>query len=530
MSAEVPSTGLIAGKYELVGLIGRGGMGSVWEGRHATLGTRVAIKFIEKEYADSQEARNRFDNEARAAATIQSKHAIQIHDHGVTHDGKPYIVMELLVGEPLDKRIERLGRLSLQDTARILQQVSRGLQRAHERGIVHRDLKPENIFLVRSPDDEDEIAKVLDFGIAKIRKTDQSGGVSSSTKTGAVLGTPFYMSPEQARGLRNVDHRTDVWSLGVIAFKCVTGRLPFEGESIGDLLVKICTAPVPVPSQVLPGLPTSFDAWFARALDRDPERRFSSVQELSDALAYAAGVSVRRGPGSAQPSSGSPNPTAFQRTTPSVPPGAPTSPLGGVTPGATPRPGATPGGFMQAPIDTPYGMGAASGSPGMTSAPLTSSTRVPVKSRTPLVVSAIVGVIALSAGIGAVTFFVGKKNDKADPKGIVSSSTVSTGAAAAAGSLAPTAPASDPTVKPAVATDPVPTTSATVPPTPTATTASITTSRPTTSPTTRPTTKPTTTTRPTTTTTAIATTTPTPTPTLTTKPTTTKPADPGPGY
>jgi serine/threonine-protein kinase len=288
-----PSTALIAGKYQLIKLIGRGGMGSVWEGRHTSLGTRVAIKFIEAEYANSQEARSRFDNEAKAAATIQSKHAIQIFDHGVTEDGKPYIVMELLTGEPLDKRIERLGRLPLQDVARIFQQVARGLGRAHERGIIHRDLKPENIFLVITPDDDDEVAKVLDFGIAKIKGV-AGQQLSNSTKTGAVLGTPYFMSPEQARGLRDIDHRTDLWSLGVIVFKCVTGVLPFDGESLGDLLVKICTTQIPVPSQVLPGLPPAFDAWFARALDRDPQKRFASALEMSDALSYACGVSVRR--------------------------------------------------------------------------------------------------------------------------------------------------------------------------------------------------------------------------------------------
>jgi eukaryotic-like serine/threonine-protein kinase len=288
-----PSTGLVGGKYQLVKLIGRGGMGSVWEARHASLGTPSAIKFIEAEYANSQEARSRFDKEAKAAATIQSKHAIQIYDHGVTDDGKPYIVMELLTGEPLDKRIERLGVLTLQDTARILQQVSRGLARAHEHGIVHRDLKPENIFIVRNTDDDEEVAKVLDFGIAKIQNSPHSPGITSSTKTGAVLGTPFYMSPEQARGLRNVDHRTDVWSLGVIAFKCVTGRLPFDGESVGDLLVKICTAPVPLPSHLLPGLPQAFDTWFMRALEREPERRFSNVTELAEHLVFAAGLSRR---------------------------------------------------------------------------------------------------------------------------------------------------------------------------------------------------------------------------------------------
>ncbi len=291
-----PVSGLVAGKYEVLDLIGRGGMGSVWRGRHTSLGTMVAIKFVDPEYAQSREARSRFVTEARAAATIQSKHAVQIYDHGMTDDGRPYIVMELLVGEPLDKRIERLRHVSLQETARVLSQVCRALQRAHDAGIIHRDLKPENIFLVRSLDDDDEVAKVLDFGIAKIKAPPGEQPATSSTKTGAVLGTPYYMSPEQARGLRNIDHRTDLWSLGVIAYKCVTGILPFEGESVGDLLVKICTGPVPTPSLTLPGLPPSFDAWFSRALEREPERRFSRASELAEGLALAAGLSTRRGP------------------------------------------------------------------------------------------------------------------------------------------------------------------------------------------------------------------------------------------
>src|SRR5262249_39117399 len=150
-----------------------------------------------------------------------------------------------------------------------------------------------------------------------------------STKTGAVLGTPFYMSPEQARGLRTVDQRTDLWSLGVIAYKCVTGVLPFEGESVGDLLVKICTAPLPVPSQFLPGLPQTFDGWFTRALEREPDRRFATAQELSDALAYAAGVSVRR-----PQSSPDPNNAGY----------APTAPIGAQD--ILSRPARTPGGNM----------------------------------------------------------------------------------------------------------------------------------------------------------------------------------------
>jgi serine/threonine protein kinase len=336
----IPPRGLVAGKYEVVRLIGRGGMGAVWEGRHVSLGTRVAIKFIDQEYAQSKEARVRFETEARAAAALQSKHAIQIYDHGVMDDGRPYMVMEMLGGEPLDERIDRLGRLSLQDTARILGQVCRALQRAHEAGIIHRDLKPENIFLVRTQDDDDEIAKVLDFGIAKIKAAPGEQGLSSSTKTGAVLGTPYYMAPEQARGLRTIDFRADLWSLGIIAYKCVSGVLPFEGESVGDLLVKICTSPPPIPSRTVPGLPPAFDMWFARTMEREPMNRFGSATELAEMLALAAGVSVRRGPMSSQP-----NPQYFQ------PPAGYGTPQ--PTAGMTPLPQA---GMTSAPFVTSAGL------------------------------------------------------------------------------------------------------------------------------------------------------------------------------
>jgi serine/threonine-protein kinase len=346
-SHRPPVSGLVAGKYEVVRLIGRGGMGSVWEGRHASIGTRFAIKFIDKEYAESEDARSRFVNEARAAATIQSKHAIQIFDHGVTDEGRPYLVMELLTGEPLDKRLERLGRIPLPETARILGQVCRALQRAHDAGIIHRDLKPENIFLVRSLDDDDESAKVLDFGIAKIKGP--PGQLTSSTKTGAVLGTPYYMSPEQARGLRNLDYRSDLWSLGIIAYKCVTGVLPFDGESVGDLLVKICTAPPPTPSMTVPGLPATFDAWFFRALEREPKDRFGSAAELSDALGLAAGLSMRRGPSSSARSGKSGTVASPPAASPH--PIAPTVLAGGAAPAATPPLPAA--GITSAPITSP---------------------------------------------------------------------------------------------------------------------------------------------------------------------------------
>ena len=310
-SAPIPPVqSPVAGKYELVQMIGRGGMGSVWEARHISLGSRFAIKFIEDDHAKDKEARTRFDNEARAAAKIQSKHAIQIFDHGLTEEGTPFIVMEMLSGEPLDKRLDRVGRMPLVEVAKILQQVSRGVARAHEHGVVHRDLKPENIFLTRSNDDDEEVPKVLDFGIAKMKDA-QSLAASSGTKTGALLGTPYYMSPEQARGLRAVDHRTDIWSMGVIAFRCVTGNLPFDGESIGDLLVKICTAPVTPATSFVPGLPPEFDAWVARSLERDPNVRFSSVGEQAEALVAVANHAAR----GSLPSQGGPY-SAVPATTP----------------------------------------------------------------------------------------------------------------------------------------------------------------------------------------------------------------------
>ena len=524
MSTEQPPvTGLVAGKYELIKMIGRGGMGSVWEGRHTSLGTQVAIKFIDAEYANNEEARKRFDNEARSAAALQSKHAIQVYDHGVTEDGKPYIVMEFLHGEPLDKRIDRMRRLSLQDTARIMQQVCRALGKAHELGIVHRDLKPENIYLVRTEEDDDEIAKVLDFGIAKMKTTTEQG-VSSSTRTGAVLGTPYYMSPEQARGLRTIDHRTDLWSLGVIAFKCITGSLPFEGESLGDLLVKICTAPLPVPSRVAPGIPPSFDAWFARALDREPARRFATAQELSDALALACGVSVRRGNTASSQSAMQPyvggnaqqgtqsNPNAYASPAPYATAGQYASPApytqsggGGAGYGASQPYGGSNPGYATPQPQLQQGVG------GGTQAPFTASAHPPQKSG----MSAAVLVAAIGAGvigIGLGIFGVVKLNGGESSAG--SGGTATTASPPKDPPTAvlnlPTTPPTDTGISPLTLPSVKPTTGGYVGP------------RPTSTGTTKPSATTTTTaTAPTTTTTATV--------TATAKPTTTKP-DFGPGF
>ncbi len=276
---------VIADRYRLERKIGQGGMGSVWLARHLGLDIPCAVKFIEGDYAALPEAQARFVREAKAAAALRSPHVVQILDHGVW-DGTPYMAMELLEGEDLGKRLTRVGRLSAQDVGVIITQVARALTKAHAAGIVHRDLKPDNIFLVH--DDDREIAKVLDFGIAK---SNTHGIDGSNTKTGAMLGTPYYMSPEQAQGVKAVDHRSDLWSLAVIVFQALTGKLPFESEALGDLLVKIIVQPIPVPSQVAPDVPVAFDRWWAKAASRDPAQRYQSARELSDGLSLVFGQS-----------------------------------------------------------------------------------------------------------------------------------------------------------------------------------------------------------------------------------------------
>lgn len=293
-SLQGPAVGqIVAEKYRLTKLLGRGGMGSVWEGVHSSLGTRVAVKFIDAEFGKQAEVRERFVNEALAAARLQSKHIVQVFDHDLTPDGAPYIVMEYLSGEALDARLVREGAMALADVSPLLQQLCRAMQRAHSAGIVHRDLKPENVFLVWDEEDRQDVVKVVDFGIAKFS---EGTGIGSMTTTGAVLGTPHYMSPEQARGLAGVDARSDVWSIGVIAYRAVTGVLPFDGQAIGDLLVKICTQE-PVKASELVPVPEGFDAWVSRSLAKEPADRFPSTEEQGRALAQLSVLGTAPDPG-----------------------------------------------------------------------------------------------------------------------------------------------------------------------------------------------------------------------------------------
>jgi serine/threonine-protein kinase len=254
-------------------------MGSVWVAEHLTLHSLVAVKLIEPRVASNPDSMARFVREARAAAALRSPHVVQILDHGVD-DGTPYIVMELLEGESLAARLVRLGRLDPLETARILTQVGRAVARAHDAGIIHRDLKPDNIFLVAN--DDEVLAKVLDFGVAKAPPTTfETSGIG--TQEGAFVGTPAYMSPEQAEGMPDIDWRSDLWSLGVIAFECLVGRRPFVSEGLGGLVLKICSRPLPMPSR-LASVPEGFNAWFARACARNPDHRFTDAKEQAAEL------------------------------------------------------------------------------------------------------------------------------------------------------------------------------------------------------------------------------------------------------
>jgi serine/threonine-protein kinase len=255
-------------------------MGSVWLAHDQSLDSQCAVKLVDPEKAANEEVRVRFEREAKAAAQIRGTNVVDIFDHGI-YDGIPFIVMEYLEGEDLGARLERAGFLDLDQTYQIIGQVARALVRAHAAGIVHRDLKPENIFLV--PGDDAEVAKVLDFGIAKHEQYALAG---KTTKTGSFMGTPYYMSPEQARG-KAIDWRSDLWALGVIVFQCLTGRPPFESEALGELMGMIMYDPIPKITERNPLLPASLDAWWSRAVARDREQRFQSAKEFSDAFADA---------------------------------------------------------------------------------------------------------------------------------------------------------------------------------------------------------------------------------------------------
>ncbi len=287
---------MVTANVRLVRRLGQGGMGSIWVGHHGGLDTEVAVKFVASQLAQNNpDALRRFEREARAAAKIKSPHVVHTYDHGVMQSGVPYIVMELLQGESLGDRLERGKALKLRETAIVVQHIAKALTQAHKLGIVHRDIKPDNVFLV-AHDDDDPFVKVLDFGIAK----NQSLPSDNVTATGALLGTPRYMSPEQLRSTKSAGPSADLWALAVVAYEAMVGKPPFVGDTLATLILAITSVDFAPPSSVK-HLRPALDSWFARALDPEPEARFGTAKELARSFWRAAVDEAAVSPGS-QPS------------------------------------------------------------------------------------------------------------------------------------------------------------------------------------------------------------------------------------
>lgn len=286
----MPNVGdIVADKYEIVQLIGEGGMGSVFRARHRITGKQVALKWMLPELARNEDAVHRFLREAKAAGRIAHPNVVDIYDVG-EHRGSYFLVMEYLRGEPLTKVLAR-GPLASEQIVDILLPCLHGVAAAHKKGVIHRDLKPDNIFLCRNDEGHYLQPKVLDFGISKLAGADNEIN-PRLTRTGAVMGTPYYMSPEQIRGSHDVDGRCDIYAFGVILYEALTGQVPFRAETYSALVLEIATGTPRMPRDLQPDLPEGLQTILMRAMARDPRDRYQDIMALSWALQPFAG-SVR---------------------------------------------------------------------------------------------------------------------------------------------------------------------------------------------------------------------------------------------
>ena len=272
---------IIDGKYRVIRVIGEGGMGCVYEGENSRISRRVAIKVMHAEAAANPEIARRFAREAQAAARIGSAHIVDVLDLGDLPNGDAYMVMEFLAGESLADRMKARLRLGVSEVARIAHQILEGLAAMHSAQIIHRDLKPANIFMARTS--KGEVVKILDFGVSKFAPLPDEA--MPATTTGMLMGTPYYMAPEQARGAhREVDERSDLYALGVVLYRCLCGELPFVGENAHDLLFKIALGTFRPLPEVIPDLDPGFSAIVNKAMARDPVNRYANAREFQKAI------------------------------------------------------------------------------------------------------------------------------------------------------------------------------------------------------------------------------------------------------
>jgi serine/threonine protein kinase len=273
--------GQTIGNYKVTAKLGEGGMGIVYLAEHPLIGKKVALKAIHPELSRNTDVVSRFMTEAKAVNQIGHEHIVDIVDFGNTQEGDFYFLMEFLQGEPLADRLKREGQVEASRALAIVAQIADALAASHAHGIIHRDLKPENVFLISRAASKDFV-KVLDFGLAKLTQSDEM--ITHKTRTGLIMGTPYYMAPEQCEGKTEVDYRADIYSLGVLLFEMLTGKVPFGGEGYGEIIVKHITMPPPSVRGIVPELPPELDLILYRALAKDREQRFQSMAELRDAL------------------------------------------------------------------------------------------------------------------------------------------------------------------------------------------------------------------------------------------------------